>query len=443
MRNHFATATGMASSRRLQHVRAALQGLATVPTAAGAELPVVAIIDMENKDGTIYSGAGDDTIEMDELEGTATVVYTGAANIEEVDPELLPRLSAVLLRRCPFGAEQLAKLPNLKVILRMGAGYDNVDTEACSAAGVIACNCPDAWVEEVADSTICLMIALIRRTFDLVQMVSAGEGWTRQADLQQKGITRVRCVRLAPSYIQPRASHHPAPPCPLLADASRSSGGRVRSGMRLGIVGMGRIGTAVAQRARAFGFELSFYDPYLSAGAEKGFGGFVRHTSFEDLVANSDVLTFHCPLTETTRGMLNAATLPSSDHPGLFVVNCARGGIAEEDAIIAGLADGRLRGVALDSLSTEPEVSPALLQAQADGAHLLITPHAAFYSDEAFVGALRVSFRYLGHISTPRQRTRQICQLTERVRLKLVQRCEGLRRAKWAGSSQASLRSTR
>jgi C-terminal binding protein len=161
--------------------------------------------------------------------------------------------------------------------------------------------------------------------------------------------------------------------------------------MRLGIVGMGRIGTAVAQRARAFGFQLSFYDPFLPAGAEKGFGGFVRHTSFADLVANCDMLTFHCPLTETTRGMLNTDTLPSADHPGLFVVNCARGGIADEDAILQGLADGRLRGVALDSLSTEPQVSSSLLQAQADGAHLLITPHAAFYSDEAFVGALLCS----------------------------------------------------
>lgn len=134
------------------------------------------------------------------------MVYTGAASIEDVDPELLAEVSAVLLRRCPFGAEQLAKLPKLKVILRMGAGYDNVDTEACAAAGVIACNCPDAWVEEVADSTLCLMIALIRHTFDLVKMVSAGEGWTRQADLQQKGISRVRCEALLTA-----SSHHIIP----------------------------------------------------------------------------------------------------------------------------------------------------------------------------------------------------------------------------------------
>jgi C-terminal binding protein len=172
----------------------------------------------------------------------------------------------------------------------------------------------------------------------------------------------------------------------------------LHSGMRLGIVGVGRIGTAVAQRARAFGFELSFYDPFLPAGAEKGLGGVVRYTSFEDLVANSDVVSFHCPLTDTTRGMLNSATLPSADHPGLFVVNCARGGIAEEDAIIEGLADGRLRGVALDSLSTEPQVSSSLLQAQAEGAHLMITPHAAFYSDEAFVEMRGLAAREVGRI---------------------------------------------
>lgn len=217
--------TRVTSSRRLHHVHSALQSSLPAAAAAESDLPIVAIIDMENKDGTIYSGVGDDTIELNELLGTAKVsrlahfyrlfkshqpqcppprptapicclqvVYTGAASIEEVDQDLLTEVSAVLLRRCPFGEKQLAKMPKLKVVLRMGAGYDNVDTEACSRADVIACNCPDAWVEEVADSTLCLMLALIRRTFDLVKMVSAGGGWTRQAELQQKGISRVRCA---------------------------------------------------------------------------------------------------------------------------------------------------------------------------------------------------------------------------------------------------------
>eukprot|EP01047_Picozoa_sp_COSAG01_P057608 COSAG01_NODE_6680_length_3546_cov_15.525674_4_plen_329_part_00 len=184
--------------------------------AATEPLPLVGVIDMENKDGTIYDGTGggdgpnpERLIEREELEGVARVVYTGAASIEEVDPALLKQLSAVLLRRCPLGAAQLAAMPSLRAVVRMGAGYDNVDTGACTAAGVVACNCPDAWVEEVADSTLCLTIALIRRVFELTRLVSAGRGWTRQADLQQKRISRLR-------------------------------------GMRLGIVGLGRCGTRLA-----------------------------------------------------------------------------------------------------------------------------------------------------------------------------------------------------
>ena len=88
--------------------------------------------------------------------------------------------------------------------------------------------------------------------------------------------------------------------------------------MRLGIVGLGRIGSAVSMRARAFGLKLKFYDPYLAPGAEKGYGDMGRVTSFEELVANSDIISFHCPLTEQTRHMLNVATLPAADHPGLF-----------------------------------------------------------------------------------------------------------------------------
>eukprot|EP01048_Picozoa_sp_COSAG05_P000908 COSAG05_NODE_28_length_29121_cov_56.951933_25_plen_362_part_00 len=330
-------------------LRRQVQTTTRLSSTASGELPLVGIIDMENKDGTIYSGGDDsDLLEQHELAGVATVVYTGAASIEEVDSALLDRFSAVMLRRCPFGAPQLSALPKLRAILRMGAGYDNVDTEACSAAGVIACNCPDAWVEEVADTTLCLMVALIRRSFDLANFVAAGGGWTRQAELQQKRIKRIR-------------------------------------GMKLGIVGLGRIGTAVSMRARAFGFELAFYDPYLPAGAEKGHGGMRRTTSFQELVETCDVISFHCPKTMETTGLLNGANMPGRDHPGLYVVNCGRGGVVDEEAVLAGLAQGRLLGVALDSVEGEPNLPRALLEAQASGEHnLLITPHAAFYSDEAF-----------------------------------------------------------
>jgi D-3-phosphoglycerate dehydrogenase len=125
-----------------------------------------------------------------------------------------------------------------------------------------------------------------------------------------------------------------------------------------------------------------------------------RATSFQTLVDTCDVISFHCPKTPETEGMLSEATLPAGDHPGLFVVNCARGGIADEAALLAGLADGRLRGVALDSVTTEPSVPPALLEALASGKaeNLLITPHAAFYSDEAFQEMRGLAAREIGRI---------------------------------------------
>ena len=179
---------------------------------------------MENKDGTVYTPSdtsklklaadGEDAevlLEADALADTADVVYTGAASIEAVDPALLPRLSAVLLRRCQFGEAQLRLLPRVKHVVRMGAGYDNVDVVACKGRGVIVSNCPDAWVEEVADNTMSLLLGLIRRTPHLARFVAAGGGWTRQARLGSLGIRRIR-------------------------------------GMRLGVVGLGRIGSAVRHR---------------------------------------------------------------------------------------------------------------------------------------------------------------------------------------------------
>jgi lactate dehydrogenase-like 2-hydroxyacid dehydrogenase len=297
----------IAAQRRLEAVRlglraagngggaAALVGARRPPPqphpaeAAATELPLVGVIDMENKDGTIYDGTGggdgansERLIEREELEGVARVVYTGAASIEEVDPALLKQLSAVLLRRCPLGAAQLAAMPSLRAVVRMGAGYDNVDTGACTAAGVVACNCPDAWVEEVADSTLCLTIALIRRVFELTRLVSAGRGWTRQADLQQKRISRLRgmrlgivglgrcSTRLAAAGVIPHASRRPARTRPVLTGISMCRTCGLEPTLRAaGTNAHARIGTAVLQRARAFGFELAFYDPHLPPGVEK------------------------------------------------------------------------------------------------------------------------------------------------------------------------------
>ena len=373
------------------------------PPPSSAPLPLVGVIDMENAEGTIYTPAtAAEQLEAHELAGAAELVYTGAASIEEVDPQLRARFAAVMLRRCAFGAPQLALLPNVRHVVRMGAGYDNLDLRACAAAGVVASNCPDAWVEEVADSAMALLLSLLRRTSHLAALVASGGGrgggggvWTRQAALGKLGMRRLR-------------------------------------GLRLGIVGLGRIGTAVAQRARPFGLDVAFYDPHLPAGAEKGHGGLRRCGSFEELLGSVDALSFHCPLSPETRGMLGADALAGlraqqqqqrrrqqqqqqqqraaaagdsvsgggsggggSGGGGLYVVNAARGGVLDEAAALAALADGTLAGLALDSLETEPAVPPALreaLEATAAGGdrgggrlNLLVTPHASFFSDEAFL----------------------------------------------------------
>jgi lactate dehydrogenase-like 2-hydroxyacid dehydrogenase len=324
-------------------------------------LPLVGIIDLENRDGTIY--APDDharQIESHELNGTARVVFTGASCIEDVEPALARDFSAVLLRRCELGESQLAAMPALRSVIRMGAGYDNIDLSACSARGVIASNLPDAWSEEVADSTLALMLGLTRHSFELSRFVAGGGGWTRQATLPARGMRRLR-------------------------------------GRRLGIVGIGRIGTAVALRARAFGMEIAFYDPHVPPGTEKALGGLVRAASFGELVTGADVLSFHCPLTPETRHMLSRDSLQLAPR-GLYVVNTARGGVLCEEALLEALGDGRVSGAALDALEGEPAVSDALLAAQRAGAHLVLTPHAAFYSDDAFVEMRHLAAREAGRV---------------------------------------------
>lgn len=150
--------------------------------------------------------------------------------------------------------------------------------------------------------------------------------------------------------------------------------------MTLGVVGLGRIGTSVALRARSFGMDLVCYDPYLAPGAEKAVGC-GRVESLTELIARADVVSFHCPLTEDTHHMLSHDILEQVN--GLFVVNAARGGVVDENALLTALESGKVGGAGLDVLESEPNVSPRLIEAQRKY-NLLITPHASFYSNEAF-----------------------------------------------------------
>jgi D-3-phosphoglycerate dehydrogenase/C-terminal binding protein len=157
----------------------------------------------------------------------------------------------------------------------------------------------------------------------------------------------------------------------------------------LGIIGLGRIGTATALRGKALGLDVVFYDPYLPSGYDKALGIRVAD-SLEELLAQSQIVSLHCPLTEETRNMINDAAIAAMP-PGSIVINTARGAVVDAGAVLRGLESGHLLGAALDVLHCEPPpADDPLLVAWRDPQHpahdrLLLTPHSAFYCEEGLL----------------------------------------------------------
>lgn len=255
---------------------------------------------------------------------------------------------AVMLYHCiQFSERTINRLKQCKLIVRCGVGVDNVDRAAARAKGIPVANVPDYGTEEVADSAIGMALTLTRGIHFLNSRLQRGVyPWTY---LQASPIHRLR--------------------------------GRV-----FGIIGLGRIGTAAALRAKALGMRVVFYDPYLPDGYDKAYG-VERVETLEELLAQTHVLSLHCPLTEQTRQIVNAKTL-SLLPKGSFLVNTARGGTVDPMAVVAALASGHLAGAGLDVLVDEPPIEPSeLLIAWRDPNHpahdrLILNPHSAFYSEE-------------------------------------------------------------
>ena len=279
-----------------------------------------------------------------------TLADLSAEECAEVDGLMLFRLWA--------HAADFARFPKLRAIVRMGVGYDRIDRAAAAARGVLVCNVPDYGTMEIADHALALTLAL-RRGILLhheAQRHAPPAGWTP--------ITTPLVRRL--------------------------------TGQTFAIVGIGRIGTAVALRAKAFGFSVVFYDPYRPNGTELGLG-IQRERTLEGLLRRADVLSVHAPLTPETRGMIGARELALLPE-GAVLVNTARGPIVEIDAVEAALRGGRLAGAGLDVIPVEPPVEPVpnLLRAYRakepwlEG-RLVITPHSAYHSPEAWADIRRKS----------------------------------------------------
>ncbi|KAF7279196.1 C-terminal binding protein isoform X1 [Rhynchophorus ferrugineus] len=285
----------------------------------------------------------DCSIEMPILKDVATVAFCDAQSTSEIHEKVLNEaVGALMWHTIILTKEDLEKFKTLRIIVRIGSGVDNIDVKAAGELGIAVCNVPGYGVEEVADTTLCLILNLYRRTYWLANMVRDGKKFTGPEQVREaaQGCARIR-------------------------------------GDTLGIVGLGRIGSAVALRAKAFGFNVIFYDPYLPDGIEKSLG-LTRVYTLQDLLFQSDCVSLHCTLNEHNHHLINEFTIKQM-RPGAFLVNTARGGLVDDDALAQALKQGRIRAAALDVHENEPyNVFTGPLK---DAPNLLCTPHAAFYSD--------------------------------------------------------------
>ncbi len=266
------------------------------------------------------------------------LVRAPGASADEVI-EAAREATAVLAGSLPrFTAQVLDALPRLKAIVRFGIGVDNVDLEAAAARGIRVANVPDYCIPEVATHTAALILAAARRLLPALQAAREGR-W------------EVSVVR-------------PLPACEALT---------------VGLVGFGRIGQGVAERLRPFGFRLLAADPAVPPEVACGLG--VTIAPLETVFAEADILTLHAPLTSATRYLVSRETLARM-RPGAYVVNTARGGLVDEQALLEALDAGILAGAALDVLEQEPPPPdhPLLRHPR-----VLLTPHVAWYSERAAV----------------------------------------------------------
>lgn len=229
---------------------------------------------------------------------------------DDITPEellqVLPGYDGMVVRsRTKVRAPLIDAAPNLKVIVRGGVGLDTIDVEHARQKGITVMNTALASSASVAELAIGYMFALARSIFLTTSSMKAGKWEKKKFEGDEIG------------------------------------------GKTLGIVGVGNIGKEVAQRARALGMTVLAYDPYV-----KSLEG-VELVTLDDLLGRADYITFHLPLTNETRNMISTAEFKKM-KPGVHIINCARGGIVDEEALYTALTDGKVAGAALDVFATEP-----------------------------------------------------------------------------------------
>jgi C-terminal binding protein len=277
----------------------------------------------------------------------ADVVALNAFSEEALQGQIEQADAIMMYHFLAIGRKTIDRLEKCRLIVRCGVGFDNVDRQAARERGIAVANVPDYGTEEVADSAIAMLMTMMRGVSFMNTRLQHRQGpWI---------------------YEQVRPLH------------------RLR-GLRLGIIGLGRIGTATALRARALGLEVLFHDPYAVDGLDKALG-LTRCESLEEMLPRVQAVSVHCPRTAETQGLINARTL-SLLPKGAFLVNTARGGCVDARAVLESVNSEHLRGAALDVLEVEPppDDDPLIAAWRTPGtlAHdrVIINPHSAFYSEQ-------------------------------------------------------------
>jgi D-3-phosphoglycerate dehydrogenase len=255
--------------------------------------------------------------------------------------QMLQGFDTVIASSEPYNARVFAACPQLKLVARCGVGTDAVDMKAAAEAGVVVTNTPGAMTEAVADYTFALMLGIARRLPESDAMMRSG-GWNEFRGVLVYGKT-------------------------------------------LGLVGVGRIGQAVAQRAKGFAMRILAYDPILQASG-KGDPS-IEFVTLDELLAQSDYVSAHAPSTPETAQMFNAERFAKM-KPTAYFINTARGALVDEAALLAALQSGTIAGAGIDVYAKEPCPADSPLR---HAPHCVLTPHNAFNALESTIEMSRQS----------------------------------------------------
>ncbi|MBE7727520.1 MAG: C-terminal binding protein [Enterocloster citroniae] len=248
----------------------------------------------------------------------------------------------IINQYAPMTERVINGLKCCRAIIRYGIGVDTIDIKAATAKGIYVCNVPDYGVDETSNHAISMILALARKLPVIM------------ADVK-KGNWRLECAKPLHRF----------------------------AGSTLGLVGLGRIATAVARKMAAFDLDIIAYDPYVDE--ERGAGAGVRLVDFDTLCRSSDYISIHCPSTDENYHLMGREAFRQM-KPTAYLINAARGSIVDEEALVYALEHGEIAGAGLDVLEKEPiDVNSRLLQMD----QVIVTSHFGGYSEEAIFSLQR------------------------------------------------------